>query len=140
MREKKHSHFEILKNPYDSENTESLEVIYQKYIDDPEAIVEINGMKFYKIIQLFQLQTNKIISVAALDSGLKLRMKDTLVDEKKNCFTINGFEMLHFRSDIFPEWYLKLTFVSIIGEIENIGEYLALYDNVTVPPSDTCAD
>ncbi|PNV61322.1 hypothetical protein C0033_15165 [Clostridium sp. chh4-2] len=128
MKEKKHSHFEILKNPYDPENTESLEVIYQKYIDDPEAIVEINGMKFYKIIQLFQLQTNKIISVAALDSGLKLRMKDTLVDEKKNCFTINGFEMLHFRSDIFPEWYLKLTFVSIIGEIENIGEYLALYD------------
>lgn len=139
MKEKKHSHFEILKNPYDPENTESLEVIYQKYIDDPEAIVEINGMKFYKIIQLFQLQTNKIIWVAALDSGLKLRMKNTLVDEKKNCFTINGFEMLHFRSDIFPEWYLKLTFVSIIGEIENIGEYLALYDHVTVPPSDTCA-
>ena len=132
MKEKKHSHFEILKNPYDPENTESLEVIYQKYIDDPEAIVEINGMKFYKIIQLFQLQTNKIIWVAALDSGLKLGMKDTLVDEKKNCFTINGFEMLHFSSDVFPEWYLKLTFVSIIGEIENIGEYLALYDNCQV--------
>lgn len=127
MKKKMDSHFSILKNPYGQEKTESIDVIYEKYANDPEAIIEKDGLKFYKIIQLIQIITDNTIIVATLDAKLNLRINDTLIDEKKNCFTINGFEMIHLNVTTFPEWYEKIVFISIVGAIEDIGKYLALY-------------
>lgn len=58
---------------------------------------------------------------------MNLHLEDTLIDEKGNLFSVKGFEMIRLNSDTFPEWYLKISFISITGEIENIGNYLALY-------------
>ena len=119
----------ILKSPYGEENSEYLDSIYLKYCNDPKAIIDINSVTFYKIVQLIQLKTNKTLFILAVDSRLKLNINDTLIDEKGNLFTIKGFEMIRFSANVFHKWYLKITFVSIIGDIKEIGEYIALSDN-----------
>lgn len=116
----------IIKSPYEQNEKKSIQELYEEYITDPEGIIEVDGLIYYRIIQLVQIQAGKIISVVALDTKMNLRMGDTLIDEKGNLFTIKGFEMIRLNSDSFPEWYLKISFVSITGDIENIGDYLAL--------------
>lgn len=117
----------IIKSIYEQNEKKSIQELYEEYITDPEGIIEVDGLTYYRIIQLVQIQARKIISVVALDTKMNLRMGDTLIDEKGNLFTVKGFEMIRLNSDSFPEWYLKISFVSITGDIENIGDYLALY-------------
>ena len=117
----------IIKSPYEQNEKKSIQELYEEYITDPEGIIEVDGLIYYRIIQLVQIQAGKIITVVALDTKMNLRMGDTLIDEKGNLFTVKGFEMIRLNSDTFPEWYLKINFVSITGDIENIGDYLALY-------------
>lgn len=117
----------IIKSPYEQNEKKSIQELYEEYITDSEGIIEVDGFSYYRIIQLVQIQARKIISVVALDTKMNLRMGDTLIDEKGNLFTVKGFEMIRLNSDTFPEWYLKINFVSITGDIENMGDYLALY-------------
>lgn len=122
----------IMKSPYEQDGKKSIQELYEEYITDPEGIIEVDGLSYYKIIQLIQIQAGKIVSVVALDTKMNLRLKDTLIDEKGNTFTVKGFEMIRLNSDTFPEWYLKISFISITGDIENMGDYLALYKQAEV--------
>ena len=116
----------MLKNPYTT-NNETIAQIYQHYVNDPDSIMHKNGAAYYKVIQLFQLSLvgNKTISIAVLDNKMQLRLNDELVDENENCFQIVGFEMFRLSTDEFPDWYLKISFVSIEGDINALGSYLA---------------
>lgn len=122
----------IIKSLYEQNEKKSIQELYEEYITDPEGIIEVDGFSYYRIIQLVQIQARKIISVVALDTKMNLRMGDTLIDEKGNLFTVKGFEMIRLNSDTFPEWYLKINFVSITGDIENMGDYLALYKQAAI--------
>lgn len=127
---KKTSGLTLIKSPYEQDEKKSIEVFYEEYITDPEGIIESNGLTYYKVIQLIQIKAGRTISIVTLDTKMNLRLGDTLIDEKGNLFTVKGFEMIRLNSDTFPEWYLKISFVSITGDIENIGDYLALYKQV----------
>ena len=101
----------IIKSPYEQDEKKSIEVFYEEYITDPKGIIEADGLIYYKIIQLIQIQAKKTLSIVALDKKMSLRLGDILIDEKGNLFTVDGFEMIQFNSDTFPEWYLKISFV-----------------------------
>lgn len=74
----------------------------------------------------------KPISVAVLDNDMQLRMNDILIDENGNTFTVKGFEMFRFVTNEFPDWYLKISFVMLEGDFNNMGDYLSHKDTVLI--------
>lgn len=59
-----------------------------------------------------------------IEEPKELKVGDTLLDEKENEYTIEGFEMIRLAVDI-PEWYGKVAGVLLRGGDTAVGEYLA---------------
>lgn len=102
--------------------TDSLERLYRRYKDDPNATFEKGELKYYRILQSFEFMSDILV---CLDVQMNLHMGDMLIDENGMTYKIKGFEMIRFVDASFPDWYLKVQFVLLSGETSKIGEYLA---------------
>ncbi|MBQ9913517.1 MAG: hypothetical protein IJO73_04745 [Clostridia bacterium] len=118
--------FRNIRSPYRIEGSDdSINDYYQRYLQDEEAIIEIDGLTYYKIIELCEFRIREARALVLLDYSMNLKTGDLLVDEKGNEFNVMSFEMIKFCSDTFPEWYLKINQVVIDGDPYSMGEYLA---------------
>ena len=123
----KTSAFKVIKSPYEKNQKKEINELYDAYRNDMRNIVEIDGVKYYKIIHLAELNIGKTLYVVTLDSQMDLRLKDVLIDENGRTYDVKGFEMVRIDPKVFPYWYMKVNFVSIAGDMEKIGDYLAFY-------------
>ena len=123
----KTSAFKVIKSPYEKNQKKEINELYDAYRNDMRNVVEIDGVKYYKIIHLAKLEIGKTLYVVTLDSQMDLRLKDVLIDENGRTYDVNGFEMVRIVPKVFPYWYMKVNFVSISGYMENIGDYLAFH-------------
>ena len=123
----KTSAFKVIKSPYEKNQKKEINEIFDAYRNDMRNIVEIDGGKYYKIIHLAELNIGKTLYIVTLDSQMDLRLKDVLIDENGRTYDVKGFEMVRIDPKVFPYWYMKVNFVSISGDMEKIGDYLAFH-------------
>ena len=123
----KTSAFKVIKSPYEKNQKKEINELYDAYRNDMRNVVEIDGVKYYKIIHLAKLEIGKTLYIVTLDSQMDLRLKDVLIDENGRTYDVKGFEMVRIDPKVFPYWYMKVNFVSISGDMENIGDYLSFY-------------
>lgn len=118
--------FRVIRSPYKIESSEhSINDLYQKYLQDKEATIEINGLTYYRIIDLYEFRIRNASTIAVLDNKMNLKIGDVLTDENGQIYNIISFEMFRISSAVFPEWYLKISFVVLDGDPYKIGNYLA---------------
>lgn len=118
--------FHHIRSSYDTDKqNHNLIDFYRRYLQDKVATREINGLIYYKIIDLYEFRRKKSSIMTLLDTRMHLQIGDILVDENKSKYTVIAFEMPHIPYDIFPDWYLKINFVILDGDPYQIGEYLA---------------
>lgn len=118
--------FHHIRCSYDTDNQNSdFNELYQKYLQDKEATREINGLPYYKIIDLYEFRRKNSSTMVLLDSKIKIQIGDVLADENGKTYKVLAFEMPYIPIDIFPDWYLKICFVVLDGNPYQIGNYLA---------------
>lgn len=118
--------FRNIRSPYKIEGlSDSTNDFYQRYLQDEETIIELDGLTYYKVIDLCEFRIKEATALVTLDFRMELRVGDVLVDEKGHKFNVISFEMIKFCSDVFPEWYLKINPVVVDGDPYSMGEYLA---------------
>ena len=118
--------FHHIRSSYDTDKQNHNFIdFYRRYLQDKDATREIDGLIYYKIIDLYEFGRKKSSIMALLDTRMHLKIGDILVDENKSKYTVIAFEMPHIPCDIFPDWYLKINFVILDGNPYQIGEYLA---------------
>lgn len=113
--------FTFLHEPYPLNGDKDISVIFDRYLNDPERTVEIDGKTFYRAFNV--VRVNNCV-IAALDNRLSLKLGDSVTDELGNIFTVNRFEMLRFAGS-FTDWYMYISFVRLLGNCESPGEYFA---------------
>lgn len=123
--------FKLLKCPYRKTYNENMSSIYERYKKDTYNIIQLGEQTFYKIIECYEFHTKSSNLLVALDNQMQLRIGDTLIDENDNIYDIKAFEMFRLSGNNFPEWYLKISFVAIKGDIKKIGDHLAKVDSKT---------
>lgn len=116
--------FKMIYSPYSQNNDEDISVLYDEYRKDKNAVVSIEDKTYYRAIQIFSITIRKEKLIALLDISMKLRVGDTIIDDKGNEYAVKGFAMLSFRCAV-PDWYTKTAFVELSGGHENIGHYFA---------------
>lgn len=114
--------FQLLYDPYSTGTDDNTVQIFHCYMNDKNAVIEINEKTYYRALQIFILNTNKKMLIAFLDNKLNLKINDSVIDDNNNIFIVKSFAMIRFTCDI-PEWYTKASFVELSGEYESIGHY-----------------
>ena len=114
--------FQFLYNPYSTGTDDNTVQLFHRYMNDKNAVIEIDEKTYYRALQIFILNTNKKMLIAFLDNKLNLKINDSVIDDSNNIFIVKGFAMIRFTCDI-PDWYTKASFVELSGEYESIGHY-----------------
>ena len=117
--------FKEIYTPYKVTESETLDEEYQRYLEDPEHIVEKDGRTYFRIVhaELITLEQKERFLVV-LDRKLWDKKGDILLDEEGREFTITRVQMLCFRNGI-PMWYSHLDEVILKGDTKEIGHYLS---------------
>lgn len=115
--------FQLLYNPYENDSDDTTSQLFQRYLNDENAVVEIDNKTYYRALQIFILNiSGKSDLIALLDNRLNLKTNDEIIDDNDNIFTVKGFAMFRFTCDI-PDWYMKVSFVELFGDYKNIGHF-----------------
>lgn len=114
--------FQLLYDPYSTGTNDNTVQLFHCYMNDKNAVIEINEKTYYRALQILILNTNKKMLIAFLDNKLNLKINDSVVDNNNNIFIVKDFAMIRFTCDI-PDWYTKASFVELSGEYESIGHY-----------------
>ena len=105
-----------------------MEILYEKYLEDDNKVLNIGDHCFYKIISKDRLSFNggTVMLVIAREffQGGKIC---PVIDENSRVFELGGAAMHRFSCPP-PRWYLETVSVPVKGihEIDEIGDYLAL--------------
>lgn len=117
-----------IKTPYRIEgDSNSVSDYYQRYNKDENAVLEINGRTYYKIIELYEFKVKSVSILSLVDIRMNLKIDDKLIDENGEKYNVKSFEMFRLSTAEFPDWYLKIVFVALDGDPYKIGDYLAKY-------------
>ena len=123
MKNNKKSLFGNLYSPYMTAEKTNMDSWYEDYKNDSEKTISIDGSVYSKIIYRCEFYNKSPHSlIVFIDPFENLHLKDILIDEKGNEYTIKGFEMIRFTK--VPEWYPRITPIQITGTTYNIGNYL----------------
>ena len=114
--------FQLLYDPYSTGTDDNTVQLFHCYMNDKNAVIEINEKTYYRALQIFILNTKKKMLIAFLDNKLNLKINDSVIDDNNNIFIVKSFAMIRFTCDI-PDWYTKASFVELSGEYESIGHY-----------------
>lgn len=123
-RKNDNSMFEIIYNPYSIGDSDRFDDIYIRWQNDDNSVIIINGINYYRALQIVKFPYYKNGIIIALSRVMNLKIGDIIVDENGNEYEIKCFEMIRFVSDI-PDWYMKISFAVVTYNSEKIGEYFA---------------
>ena len=116
--------FTVLYNPYAKNDNDDFVAIYNRYKVDPKAIIIINGTTFYHALNITRTRIGGRALIVLLDNRLDIKINDVLVDEAGKEYIVNGFPMIRFSSGV-PDRYSKISMVTLIGDVDNVGHYFA---------------
>lgn len=108
--------------PYQKDISDNFDIQYERYLEDFDRKIAINGRVYYKIIQICIFYGKKLL--VTLDIEIDLCIGDMLTDEKGNIYTAESFEMLNFGPRKFTDWHTKTCCVVLNGELKIIGNYI----------------
>ena len=118
--------FRPIKSLYSIEGTNnSVNELYQRYIKDDEAIIEIDGLTYYKIIELYEFEASGTSAIVTIDSKFRFKIDDKLIDENGKTYIVKGIEMDRLSTLGLPEWYSKIITAVLDGNPYEMGDYLA---------------
>ena len=122
-------HIETIYSPYHRSDDDSFNEYYQQYLQDSDAIVENNGITYYKALNIERFtRTDKVNAyfLVALDNRMNLQTDDILADENGILFSVRGFAFIRFSGGC-PEWYKHFSMVELTGASNTIGHYFTVY-------------
>ncbi|MGN0620176.1 MAG: hypothetical protein ACI4J7_14270 [Ruminiclostridium sp.] len=118
--------FEVIYNPYQADEKDTFSDIFFRYCNDKFGEIEIDGIMFYRALQIIKTNIRgRHHLTIALSTNMNLKIGMIIIDENSNEYEIKGFEMYRFSAD-FPDWFLKISFVMVTGNNENIGTYFSV--------------
>ena len=120
------SYITMLGSPYLQSESDTIQDWYERYLLDPAGQIEMNGRVFYRIISKNILTTefSKIL-LCNIDSRIKCRPGQNLIDEEGHIFKFLGITMIRFEG-LPPEWYTMAPECMLEGNESEWGEYLAV--------------
>lgn len=106
---------------------------YLDYLTDPKGTIELEGVRFYKVIfktEFTGLKTKSNpggrILLLRVDKAVGGKVGDFYIDEKGMRMRLDSTEMIHISGE-FPDWYWNTIGLAFYGQnLSDIGEYLAL--------------
>lgn len=123
--------FCVLSAPYSLDKDDSPQIQYERYMEDPDRHIEIDGIKFYKIICTYTMRMHgQQFIIAVVEKNMDGRIGDILADEDGREFPVTEIETL--RPDEITECCLKTTYLVLKVDSMKIGKYLAVKERHTV--------
>ena len=117
-------HIETIYDPYSKSPDDTFNEKYQRYIEDNDRIVELDGLTFYKAAVIHKVVLHEVGLIVALPWEINPEKDCIIVDENGNQYEYRGCEMMSFRGEI-PEWHFKMVFAILSFPEGNIGEFFA---------------
>ena len=117
-------HIETIYDPYRRSDDDTFNEIYQRYLEDNDRIIELNGLTYYKAAVIHKVTLHEVGIIVALPWKIEPENDCIIVDENGNQYEYRGCEMMRFSGEI-PEWYFKMVFAILSFPEGNIGEYFA---------------
>ena len=117
-------HIETIYDPYRRSDDDTFNEIYQRYLEDNDRIIELDGLTYYKAAVIHKVVLHETGLIVALPWKINPEGNCIIVDENGNQYEYKGCEMMSFRSGI-PEWHFKMVFAILSFPEGNIGEYFA---------------
>ena len=109
-------------------NKSDMEIAYENYLQSDDIEVEIDGVKFYKIITKEKVPVRDgIVTICVSRKMFIGNENNTILDENGKKFSISSPAFYSFRGEI-PRWYLD-TFTVVVNDISeenDIGSYITL--------------
>lgn len=137
MKKRKFSHDEFhiqtIYDPYRIDDNETFDVIYQRYLEDTEKTIDIDGVTYYKAMTISKINFCEKRLNVVLPLGFNIRSGDIIIDENGNQYEYQGCATMSFGGKI-PEWYFNTLSVILSYSDDNIGTYFAVNEitlNVT---------
>ena len=78
--------FRTVYDPYSIGNKDTFNEIYDRYSLDSEASVEIDGLVYYRALQIITTKIKTAPIIIALDNKLQLSTGDNIIDDSENIF------------------------------------------------------
>ena len=123
MKRKETVTIKTIYSPYESAG-KSLNEQTDAYLKDKSAIVEIDGLIYYRAVQIDHFtRGNKTSLIVFLDNKIKLCINDMLTDENDKQYRVLGFPMFSYTAE--ARWYKAIHGVILTGDCENVGHYYA---------------
>lgn len=123
--------FRVLSAPYSLDKDDSPQIQYERYMEDPERHMEIEGKEFYKIISTYTVRTRgQQLIIAVVENSMKGRVGDILADEEGREFPVTAIEAL--RPAEMTECCHKTTYLVLKVESMKIGKYLTVKERRTL--------
>ena len=115
----------VLSAPYAIDEEDSPQVQYERYMEDPDRHMEIDGVEYYKIINAYamRLRGQKII-VAVVENSMDGRIGDILSDEDDREFPVTAIETLQPAE--ITECCRRTTYLALEVTSIKIGKYLTV--------------
>ena len=118
-------HIEMIYDPYRKSADDTFDEIYQHYLEDADSSFEMNGLTYFKTVQIAKLTIRNEVSLeVVLPRKINPESECMIIDENGNQYEYKGCEMMSFRGEI-PEWYYKMVFAILSFPEGDIGEYFA---------------
>ena len=101
----------------------NFEKIYETYKSNNDNVIVIDGIKYFKIIEKYDVCGFQII---AIPNDVLNTAGNMLKDDLGNIFTIGNPVHYKFKDNI-PEWYFETSHVMLKDTtVDKIGEYITL--------------
>ncbi len=104
-----------------------MEILYEQYLTMEDKVVEIDGVKYYKIIAKERVPLRDGLVVVCLPNSFidstKIR---NVIDENGNTFALGNAARYSFKGMI-PRWYLETVTIEVydVHDIDEIGQFVA---------------
>lgn len=108
-------------------NKSSMEILYENYLNSDDIVIEIDGVKYYKIIEKVKFPIRRgLVTICVPISALAGNTNHMVVDENGKEFRIGDPAFYTFGGEI-PRWDKETITIEIkdISEENDIGLYVA---------------
>ena len=117
--------FHVLSAPYSLDEDDSPQIQYERYMEDPDRHIEIDGIEYYKIISTYTMRLRgQQLIIAVVENSMNGRIGDILADEDGREFPVTTIETL--RPTEITECCLRTTYLVLQVDSMKIGKYLTV--------------
>lgn len=125
--------FCVLSAPYVLDEDDTPQIQYERYMEDDNRHMDLDGKKFYKIICTYTMHMHgQHLIIAVVEKSMNSRIGYILVDEDGREFTVTGIETLHPTETEITECCHRTTYLVLKVDSMEIGKYLAIKERQIV--------